>query len=53
MSMKFRGSKCSFEKLISRETIQSLDLNTFKDHIIFKCQYCNIRIEPITIKVDY
>lgn len=53
MSMKFKCSKCGYEKLISRETIQSLDPNTFKDNIIFKCKNCNIRMEPITIEVDY
>lgn len=53
MSMKFRCSKCGYEKLIAKETIQSLDPNTFKDNIIFKCQNCNIRMEPITIEVDY
>lgn len=45
--------KCSiygFEKLISRDTIGSLDPNTFKDNVIFKCQNCSIRIEPVTIE---
>lgn len=45
--------KCGYEKLIARETIQSLEPNTFKDNVIFKCQNCNIRMEPITIEVDY
>ena len=53
MSMKFRCPKCRNEKLISKETIQSLNPNTFKNNIIFKCQHCNIRMEPITIEVNY
>ena len=53
MSMKFKCPKCGYEKLIARETIQSLEPNTFKDNVIFKCQNCNIRMEPITIEVDY
>lgn len=53
MSMKFKYPKCGYEKLIARETIQSLEPNTFKDNVIFKCQNCNIRMEPITIEVDY
>lgn len=53
MSIKFKCSSCGYEKLISRETIQSLDKNTFKDNIIFKCDNCNIRMNPITIEVDY
>ena len=53
MSMKFKCSNCGYEKLISRETIESLDPATFKNNIIFKCQHCNIRMKPITIEVDY
>lgn len=53
MNIKFKCSKCGNEKLISRETIQSLDSDTFKDNIIFKCQNCNIRMDPVTIEVDY
>lgn len=53
MSMKFQCPDCGYEKLISRETIQSLDKDTFKDNIIFKCKNCNIRMNPITIEVDY
>lgn len=53
MSMKFKCSICGFEKLISRETIQSLSEDNFRNNIIFKCPKCNIRMYPVTIEVDY
>lgn len=53
MSIKFQCPKCNSTKLISRETIQRLDSNNFKDNEIFKCKKCNIRMNPITVEVDY
>lgn len=53
MSIKFQCPKCNSTKLISRETIQHLDPNNFKDNEIFKCKICNIRMNPITVEVDY
>lgn len=53
MSIKFQCPNCEYEKLIPKETIQNLNPKTFKDNEIFKCPKCNIRMNPITIEVDY
>lgn len=53
MSIKFQCPKCGYEKLISQSTIQSLDKGTFKDNSIFKCSHCNIKMNPVTVEVDY
>lgn len=53
MSIKFQCPSCGYEKLIPQNTIQKLDKKTFKDNEIFKCSNCHIRMNPITIEVDY
>ncbi|MEG2832532.1 MAG: hypothetical protein RR923_07185 [Bacilli bacterium] len=53
MSIKFKCPTCGDEKLISQNTIQKLDPNTFRDNEIFKCKKCSIRMNPMTVEVDY
>lgn len=53
MSMKFECPCCNSQKEIPREVIDSLDKATFKDNPIFKCHKCKVRMNPITIEVDY
>ncbi len=53
MSIKFKCEHCGYEKLIPREAFQKMTNETFKDNPIFLCKNCNIRMNPITIEVDY
>lgn len=53
MSMKFKCPKCGWEKLIPRNEFQKLTNETFKNNKMFYCVNCNIKMNPITIEVDY
>lgn len=50
MSMKFQCPKCRQEKLIPQKVFQQMTDETFKNTNLFTC---NIRMNPITIEVDY
>ena len=53
MSIKFKCSKCGFEKLIAQSEFKKMTEETFKSNPIFFCKNCNIRMNPITVEVDY
>jgi len=53
MNMKWKCYKCGYEKLIPREEFSKLTNETFKTSTMFFCKNCNIRMEPISIEVDY
>lgn len=53
MSIKFQCPICGFERLISQNTIQKLDEDSFNNNQLFKCPKCLIRMYPITVEVDY
>lgn len=51
--MKFVCPKCNDFKIISREKIQSINPEEFKNNEIFICKNCNIRMIPKEIIADY
>lgn len=53
MSIKFKCPKCGFEKLVHQCEFQKMTDETFKNNKIFFCNKCNIRMNPITVEVDY
>lgn len=53
MSIKFKCPDCGIEKIIPREEFQKLTQETFEHNKMFYCVNCNIRMNPITIEVDY
>lgn len=53
MSVKFKCTICGFERLIPRSEFQKMTEDTFKNNKLFICDNCNIKMNPITIEVDY
>lgn len=53
MSLKLECPKCKNNKLIPRKIFQNMTNEQFKKGEIFLCDKCNIRMNPISIEVDY
>lgn len=53
LSMKFVCPKCNDFKILSREKIQSINPEEFKNNEIFICKNCNIRMIPTEIIANY
>lgn len=53
MAIKFKCTKCGFERLVPRSEFQKMTDETFKNNKLFICNKCNIRMNPITVEVDY
>lgn len=53
MAIKFKCTKCGFERLVPRSEFQKMTDETFKNNKLFTCDKCNIRMNPITVEVDY
>lgn len=53
MAIKFKCPKCGFERLVPRERFQEMTEETFKDNKLFICNNCKIRMNPVTVEVDY
>lgn len=53
MAMKFKCDICGFEREVPREEFKKMNQETFKNNKLFFCDNCNIRMNPISIEVDY
>ena len=53
MAIKFKCTKCGFERLVPKSEFQKMTDKTFKNNKLFICDKCNIRMNPITVEVDY
>ena len=53
MAIKFKCSMCGFERLVSQSEFKKMNEETFKNNKLFFCDKCNIRMNPITVEVDY
>ena len=53
MSVKFKCDYCGFERLVPQSEFKKMTNETFKNNKLFICDNCNIRMNPITVEVDY
>lgn len=53
MAIKFKCSMCGFERLVPQSEFKKMNEEPFKNNKLFICDKCNIRMNPITIEVDY
>lgn len=53
MNIKFKCNNCNFERLVPKEEFDNMANETFKNNKIFLCDNCDIRMNPITVEVDY
>lgn len=44
---------CGFERLVPQSEFKKMNDETFKNNKLFICDKCNIRMNPITVEVDY
>lgn len=53
MSLKVECPKCKNTKLIPRETFQKMTEEEFNKGKIFLCKKCKIKMNPVSVEVDY
>ncbi len=53
MSLKVEWPKCKNFKLIPRETFQKMTEEEYQKGEIFLCNKCNIKMNLVSIEVDY
>lgn len=53
MSLKVECHKCKNYKLIPREIFQKMTEEEYQKGEIFLCEKCNIKMNPVSIEVDY
>lgn len=53
MAIKFKCNKCGFERIVPQNEFEKMTEESFKNNKLFICDKCNIRMEPITVEVDY
>ena len=53
MSLKVECHKCKNYKLIPREIFQKMTEEEYQKGEIFLCERCNIKMNPVSIEVDY
>ena len=53
MSLKVECHKCKNYKLIPREILQKMTEEEYQKGEIFLCERCNIKMNPVSIEVDY
>lgn len=53
MSLKLECPKCKNYKLIPKETFDKMTEKEFKEGKVFLCKECNIRMNPVSVEVDY
>jgi hypothetical protein len=53
MSIKFKCPICGFERLVPQMEFKKMTQETFKNNKLFLCDNFNIRMNPITVEVDY
>ncbi len=53
MGIKFKCPRCGYEKIIPKERFDKMTNEEYKDPKTFACDKCNIRMEPITVEVDF
>lgn len=53
MGIKFKCPICGFERLIPQQSFQNMTNESFKNNKLFFCDKCDIKMNPITIEVDY
>lgn len=53
MAIKFKCDTCGFERLVYRAEFKKMTQETFKNNQLFMCENCKIRMNPISVEVDY
>lgn len=53
MSIKTECPKCKMTKLIPREAFEKISEEEFQKGEIFLYQKCNIKMNPVSVEVDY
>lgn len=53
MSIRFKCSICGYEKLIPQKEFKKMTQETFKNNKLFLCDNCNVRMNSISVEVDY
>lgn len=53
MNLKVECPNCKKHKLIPRETFQNMTEEEYQKGEIFLCSKCNIKMNPVSVEVDY
>lgn len=53
MAIKFKCPKCGFERLVPQSEFKKMNNESSKNNKLFICDICDIRMNPITVEVDY
>lgn len=53
MSLNVECPKCKKYKLIPRKTFQKMNEEEYQKGEIFLCEKCNIKMNPVSVEVDY
>ena len=53
MSIRLVWTNCNNTKIISQERIQKIKKEEFENNEIFKCNKCNIIMNPIEVIADF
>ena len=53
MAIKFKCDTCGFERLVYRAEFKKMTQETFKNNKLFICGKCKIRMNPVSVEVDY
>lgn len=53
MAIKFKCDICGFERLVYRAELKKMTQETFKNNQLFMCENCKIRMNPVSVEVDY
>ena len=53
MAIKFNCDTCGFERLVYRVEFKKMTQETFKNNQLFMCENCKIRMNPVSVEVDY
>ena len=53
MAIKFKCDTCGFERLVYRAEFKKMTQETFKNNQLFMCENCKIRMNPVSVEVDY
>lgn len=53
MSLKVECPKCRKTKLIPREVFQKISEEEFQEGKMFLCEKCYVKMNPVSVEVDY
>ena len=53
INLKVECPKCKNYKLIPREKFQKMTEEEYQKGEIFLCKKCNIKMNPVSVEVDY